>query len=93
MASLAHKKNTMLQSQLCSKVLIRLVYFHGISDEFRLYNVLTHVSCSLQIEETLSKSRYLLGDRLTVADIRLFTTLIRFDPVYVGHFKVESTCI
>jgi putative glutathione S-transferase len=31
--------------------------------------------------------RYLLGDALTEADIRLFTTLIRFDPVYHGHFK------
>lgn len=28
-----------------------------------------------------------MGDTLTEADIRLFTTLVRFDPVYVGHFK------
>lgn len=40
-----------------------------------------------EIEETLSKQRYLIGDALTEADWRLFTTLIRFDPVYVGHFK------
>jgi putative glutathione S-transferase len=39
------------------------------------------------IEERLSKQRYLVGDVLTEADIRLFTTLLRFDPVYVGHFK------
>ncbi len=32
--------------------------------------------------------RYLTGDSLTEADIRLFTTLVRFDAVYVGHFKV-----
>lgn len=31
--------------------------------------------------------RYLVGDSLTEADIRLFTTLVRFDAVYVGHFK------
>jgi putative glutathione S-transferase len=31
--------------------------------------------------------RFLMGDALTLADIRLFTTLVRFDPVYVGHFK------
>src|SRR5690606_10459069 len=39
------------------------------------------------LEERLSTGRYLLGERLTEADWRLFTTLIRFDPVYVGHFK------
>jgi putative glutathione S-transferase len=40
-----------------------------------------------QIEERLSKQRYLVGDRITEADWRLFTTLARFDPVYVGLFK------
>jgi putative glutathione S-transferase len=35
----------------------------------------------------LGTSRYLFGDRITEADWRLFTTLVRFDPVYVGHFK------
>ena len=39
------------------------------------------------VEERLSKQRYLVGDRITEADWRLFTTLVRFDPVYVGHFK------
>ncbi len=39
------------------------------------------------IEERLSGSRYLVGDRLTEADWRLFTTLVCFDAVYVGHFK------
>lgn len=39
------------------------------------------------LEEHLSSRRYLCGGRLTEADIRLFTTLVRFDPVYVGHFK------
>ena len=39
------------------------------------------------LEERLSRQRYLVGDRLTEADWRLFTTLVRFDPVYVGHFK------
>jgi glutathionyl-hydroquinone reductase len=40
-----------------------------------------------EVEERLSRQRYLAGDRLTEADWRLFTTLVRFDPVYVGHFK------
>jgi putative glutathione S-transferase len=39
------------------------------------------------LDERLSSRRYLCGDRLTEADLRLFTTLVRFDPVYVGHFK------
>ncbi len=39
------------------------------------------------LEERLAKSRYLVGDTITEADWRLFTTLVRFDPVYVGHFK------
>lgn len=39
------------------------------------------------LEERLSTQRYLAGDRLTEADLRLFTTLVRFDPVYHGHFK------
>lgn len=40
-----------------------------------------------QLEAKLSRRRYLLGERLTEADWRLFTTLIRFDAVYHGHFK------
>jgi len=47
----------------------------------QLFNALDHV------EERLSRQRYLVGNRLTEADWRLFTTLLRFDPVYVGHFK------
>ena len=40
-----------------------------------------------QLEERLASKRYLTGDTITEADWRLFTTLIRFDPVYFGHFK------
>lgn len=39
------------------------------------------------IEDRLGANRYLMGDKLTEADWRLFTTLIRFDAVYHGHFK------
>jgi len=39
------------------------------------------------LEERLATHRYLCGERLTEADWRLFTTLVRFDAVYVGHFK------
>ncbi|WP_108651366.1 glutathione S-transferase family protein [Dongshaea marina] len=41
------------------------------------------------LEQKLSIQRYLLGEVLTEADWRLFTTLIRFDAVYVGHFKTN----
>lgn len=39
------------------------------------------------LEERLGSQRYLTGGNITEADWRLFTTLVRFDPVYVGHFK------
>jgi glutathionyl-hydroquinone reductase len=39
------------------------------------------------LEQRLATHRYLCGERLTEADWRLFTTLVRFDAVYVGHFK------
>lgn len=41
------------------------------------------------VEGLLSRQRYLAGDRLTESDWRLFTTLIRFDAVYFGHFKTN----
>ncbi|TNC22711.1 glutathione S-transferase family protein [Amycolatopsis alkalitolerans] len=47
----------------------------------RLFARLDHLS------DRLSRQRYLVGEMITEADIRLFTTLVRFDPVYHGHFK------
>ncbi|QOL26841.1 glutathione S-transferase family protein [Thalassotalea sp. LPB0316] len=43
-----------------------------------------------KVDNILAKQRYLVGDKLTEADWRLFTTLIRFDAVYVGHFKCNK---
>ena len=40
-----------------------------------------------RLSARLEHQRYLMGDQLTEADIRLFTTLVRFDAVYHGHFK------
>ena len=40
-----------------------------------------------ELEDRLSRQRWLVGDRFTEADVRLFTTLVRFDAVYHGHFK------
>jgi len=45
------------------------------------------------LESRLAGQRYLVGNRITEADWRLFTTLIRFDAVYVGHFKCNRNRI
>jgi putative glutathione S-transferase len=43
------------------------------------------------LSERLAAQRYLVGDTITEADVRLFTTLARFDPVYHGHFKTNRS--
>jgi len=43
-----------------------------------------------ELEDKLSKQRYLVGDQITEADWRLFTTLVRFDAVYYNHFKTNK---
>jgi glutathionyl-hydroquinone reductase len=43
------------------------------------------------LSERLAGQRYLVGDTITEADVRLFTTLVRFDPVYHGHFKCNRS--
>ena len=51
----------------------------------RLFTALDWVS------DRLDNQRYLVGDTITEADVRLFTTLARFDPVYHGHFKCNRS--
>ncbi|CAI2188943.1 4952_t:CDS:2, partial [Funneliformis geosporum] len=46
-----------------------------------------------RIEEILSKHEFLVGDTFTEADIRLWTTIVRFDPVYHTHFKTNKKTI
>ena len=43
-----------------------------------------------ELESHLSKNAYLVGDTLTETDVRLITTLLRFDTVYYGHFKCNK---
>lgn len=43
-----------------------------------------------ELEEKLAKQAYLVGERITEADWRLFTTLVRFDSVYYSHFKTNK---
>ncbi|MEO1988625.1 MAG: glutathione S-transferase family protein [Martelella sp.] len=65
------------------------VYKAGFATTQEAYseNVLKLFETLDMLEKRLGENRYLMGDRLTEADWRLFTTLVRFDPVYVGHFK------
>jgi putative glutathione S-transferase len=44
-----------------------------------------------RLSDRLASTRYLVGDTITEADVRLFTTLVRFDAVYHGHFKCNRT--
>ena len=60
-----------------------------------LQNLLTLASLELRLLSTVIQNilivlKYLEGNHLTKADWRLFTTLIRFDAVYVGHFKCNK---
>ena len=65
------------------------VYKAGFATKQEVYEeeVATLFEALDQMEERLADQDYLVGNRLTEADIRLFTTLVRFDSVYFGHFK------
>lgn len=65
------------------------VYKSGFATSQEAYNdAVQNLFAELdRLEQHLSENRYLMGNRLTEADWRLFTTLVRFDPVYVLHFK------
>jgi putative glutathione S-transferase len=65
------------------------VYRAGFATTQAAYDeAVTELFASLDwLEDLLGRRRYLAGDRVTEADWRLFTTLLRFDPVYHGHFK------
>lgn len=65
------------------------VYKTGFATEQRVYEKHVHALFEAldRLEKRLDQQRYLAGEWLTEADIRLFTTLVRFDAVYYGHFK------
>jgi len=65
----------------CGFATTQAAYDHAYGE---LFNALD------KVEDILSKKRYLVGKHFTEADIRLFTTLVRFDPVYHGHFKCNK---
>ncbi|HFI0019769.1 TPA: glutathione S-transferase family protein [Streptococcus suis] len=65
------------------------VYKAGFSTNQAVYEKeVTKLFAALdKLEEQLANQQFLVGNQLTEADIRLFTTLVRFDAVYFGHFK------
>jgi len=65
------------------------VYKAGFATGFDAYQdaYLTLFDSLDWVEDILSRQRYLAGDKITEVDWRIFTTLIRFDAVYFGHFK------
>ena len=65
------------------------VYKTGFATEQAVYEQACHKLFEALdwLEGLLAQRRYLLGEQVTLADWRLFTTLVRFDPVYHGHFK------
>ncbi|TEB24566.1 glutathione S-transferase [Coprinellus micaceus] len=71
------------------------VYRAGLSVSQQAYEKAVHdVFNSLdRVEKLLHGKDYLVGDRLTEADIRLFVTIVRFDPVYHGHYKCNFRTI
>ncbi|WP_043319890.1 glutathione S-transferase family protein [Microbulbifer sp. HZ11] len=68
------------------------VYRAGFATSAEAYEAAYHRLFEVleQLEQRLQSNRYLTGDRVTEADWRLFTTLIRFDAVYHGHFKCNK---
>ncbi|TEB34306.1 glutathione S-transferase [Coprinellus micaceus] len=71
------------------------VYRAGFAQSQAAYETAVHeVFDALdKVEKLLAGKDYLVGDRLTEADIRLWVTIVRFDPVYVGHFKCNFRTI
>jgi putative glutathione S-transferase len=65
------------------------VYKAGFATQQRPYEIAARKLFETldQLDDRLARGRYLLGDRMTEADWRLFPSLIRFDAVYHGHFK------
>lgn len=63
---------------------------HIIIDEKNVYPLFKSLD---RVEKLLEGKKYLVQDTFTEADIRLFTTIVRFDPVYFGHFKCNLKSI
>ncbi|KAJ7067887.1 glutathione S-transferase [Mycena amicta] len=71
------------------------VYRAGFATTQEAYEKAVHIVFGGldKVEKLLAGKDYLVGGQLTEADVRLWVTIIRFDPVYVGHFKCNFTTI
>ncbi len=71
------------------------VYRCGFATSQAAYNTaIEELTASFdRVEEILSRQRYIAGDKFTLADIRLFVTLLRFDEVYVVYFKCNTRTV
>ncbi|KAF9556926.1 glutathione S-transferase [Agrocybe pediades] len=71
------------------------VYKAGFATSQEVYEKAVHALFDAldRVERILADSDFLVGNRLTDADVRLFVTIIRFDPVYAGHFKCNIRTI
>lgn len=71
------------------------VYRCGFAQTQAAYEHAFHAlfECLDALDAHLADRRYLTGDAITLADVRLYTTLVRFDPVYYVHFKANKRLI
>jgi len=71
------------------------VYKSGFATSQQAYekNVVKVFEALDKLEKMLDGKDYLIGNQLTEADVRLYTTIVRFDPVYYGHFKCNFRTI
>ena len=64
------------------------------TSQFAYDNAITDLTDAFdKVTSVLERQRFIAGDRLTLADIRLFVTLIRFDPVYIVYFKTNTRSV
>eukprot|EP00980_Cylindrotheca_fusiformis_P028576 scaffold22612_cov138-Cylindrotheca_fusiformis.AAC.10 len=82
-------------SQWLYPMMIHGVYRCGFAKTQEMYdNAIEQLTAAFDMaEEILSKQRYLTGDTMTDADLRLFVTLLRFDEVYAFYFKANTRLV
>jgi len=88
----------MSQNEFCCSINIFISPFYnrcGFAKSQKAYDIaINELTASFdKLEEILSTRRFIAGDRLTLSDIRLFVTLLRFDEVYTVYFKCNTRSV